>query len=119
MVIIIEVNFPPVCFITSFYKRIFLNNYRLANGCSSAFTVKEGLWILLKTLAAAFPFNKLICHDAPIVIKLLRDIKGILNLTSYSKSNLWHLQSSSGFALEHTTAYSNKACHNLITSLFH
>ena len=82
MVIIIEVNFPPVCFITSFYKRIFLNNYRLPNGCSSAFTVKEGLWILLKTLAAAFPFNKLICHDAPIVIKLLRDIKGILNLTS-------------------------------------
>lgn len=82
MVIIIEVNFPPVWFITSFYKRIFLNHYRPGDRCSTAFTVKESLWILLKTLAAAFPFNKLISHEAPIVIKLLRDIKGILNLTS-------------------------------------
>ena len=82
MVIIKEVNFPSVCFITSFYKHIFLNHYRLENGCSSAFTVKEGLRTLLKTLAAAFPINKLISHEAPIVIKLLRDIKGILNLTS-------------------------------------
>ena len=30
----------------------------------------------------------------------------------------WHLQSSSGFALEHTTAHSNEACYKLIISLF-
>lgn len=71
-----ELNFPPACFITFFYKRYFSNLHRLENGCSSAATVKEGLWILLKTLAEAFPFNRLISHEAPIVIKLVRDIKG-------------------------------------------
>ena len=78
MVIIIEANFPPVCFITFFDKRIFFfpNHLRPGNGCSSASKAKEGLWILLERLAAAFPFNQLISHEEPIVIKLVRDIKG-------------------------------------------
>lgn len=67
---------PSSMFHYFFLQMYFSNLHRLENGCSSAATVKEGLWILLKTLAEAFPFNRLISHEAPIVIKLVRDIKG-------------------------------------------
>ena len=61
-------------FINIFF--FFPNHLRPGNGCSSASKAKEGLWILLEKLAAAFPFKQLISHEEPIVIKLVRDIKG-------------------------------------------
>ena len=80
VVIIIEVNVPLVYFITFFYKHIFPffpNHLRPGNICSES-KVKEGLQILLKRLAATFPFSQLITksYQEPIVIKFLLDIKG-------------------------------------------
>ena len=72
-----ELNFPPACMFHYFFSTMYFSNlHRLENGCSSAATLKESLLKLLKTLAEAFPFNLLISHEAPIVIKLVRDIKG-------------------------------------------
>ena len=80
VVIIIEVNVPLVYFITFFYKHIFPffpNHLRPGKICSES-KVKEGLQILLKRLAATFPFSQLITksYQEPIVIKFLWDIKG-------------------------------------------